>query len=259
MKKILSLTIFSLFLTLGLTSCKGDSPEPPTPPLEQGRKLLGYVDSDGTSIKTVNYDAQGRITSLAMTQIDANTNKNVNLNLVYRYTNDSIILSITNLESKAVNKVEYVLDAKHRVVKVILPETDKVEEGIYILSYNNRNQLAGCYANDGENLELTWTDGNISSVISRDEETKTTNYTYTDYNAKHFLSVDAVFGTPDLLGVDQVLFLQGYYGEYPKNLIKTETVVEDSSTLTYTYEIDAMGYVTKASDSKGKFCVFTWK
>ena len=75
MKKILSLTIFSLFLTLGLTSCKGDSPEPPTPPLEQGRKLLGYVDSDGTSIKTVNYDAQGRITSLAIAQIDANTNK----------------------------------------------------------------------------------------------------------------------------------------------------------------------------------------
>ena len=259
MKKILSLTIFSLFLTLGLTSCKGDSPEPPTSPLEQGRKLLGYVDSDGTSIKTVNYDAQGRITSLAMTQIDANTNKNVNLNWAYRYTNDSIILSITNLESKAVSKVEYVLDAKHRVVKMILPETDEAEEEMYILSYNNRNQLAGCYANDGENLELTWTDGNISSVISRDEETKTTNYTYTDYNAKHFLSVNAVFGTPELLGVDQVLFLQGYYGEYPKNLIKTETVVEDSSTLTYTYEIDAMGYVTKASDSKGKFCVFTWK
>ena len=179
--------------------------------------------------------------------------------MAYRYTNDSIILSITNLESKAVSKVEYVLDAQHRVVKMILPETDLAEEEMYILSYNNRNQLAGYYANDGENLELTWTDGNISSVISRDEETKTTNYTYTDYNAKHFLSVGAVFGTPDLLVVDQVLFLQGFYGEYPKNLIKTETVVEESSTLTYTYEIDAMGYVTKASDSKGKFCVFTWK
>ena len=142
---------------------------------------------------------------------------------------------------------------------MILPETDEAEGEMYILSYNNHNQLAGCHANDGENIELTWTDGNISSVISRDEETTTTNYTYTDYNAKHFLSVSAVFGTPELLGVDQVLFLQGYYGVYPKNLIKTETVVEESSTLTYTYEIDAMGYVTKASDSKGKFCVFTWK
>ena len=61
MKKILSLVIFGLFLSLGLTSCKGDSPEPPMPPAAQGKKLVGYVDSEGITIKTIKYDTRGRI------------------------------------------------------------------------------------------------------------------------------------------------------------------------------------------------------
>ena len=260
MKKIFSLVIFGLFLSLGLTSCKGDSPEPPMPPAAQGKKLVGYVDSEGITIKTIKYDTRGRIIFISAIRPDDETNKMVESNFTYHYTSDSIIISMSDPDGSNVISIKCELDSKGRVSKMFVPEVYDEEAVMYLFTYDKNNQLINSYASDNESQTITWSEGNITGIVNQHKKVTTqTMYTYTDYNAKHFINLGAVDGTPDILGVEGILFWQGYFGAYPKNLVKTSSVVGDDDKTTFTYKLDDQGYVVKASNSDDDFCVFTWK
>ena len=260
MKKILSLTLLGIILNLSLTSCKKDTPDEPVPPTTQGKKLIGYMDSDGNAISSVTYDERGRISFIAGTAIDDETKQRVTTNITYRYTNDSIKVSVNGDAGNLMASLKYKLDEKHRIIKAIITEFDEDDPEVYAFFYDKHNQLVRISSDDESSQTITWREGNISSVATREDgSTSIEKYTYTDYSAKHFISLGAIFGTPEMLGVESCLFMQGYYGTYPKNLIKGQFGGNGYSELTFTYELDADGYVTKASDSKGANCMFFWQ
>ena len=74
---------------------------------------------------------------------------------------------------------------------------------------------------------------------------------------------------PDIYMLDPVLFKQGFYGAYPKNLIKTYTrkeyITENGEykqverTYTLTYTLGSNNKITKITNEQGLTETYTWK
>ena len=147
-----------------------------------------------------------------------------------------------------------------RVIKAVSSEDNRTRT--YEFTYDHSGQLIRVLKGS-DMTNYVWENGNI---ISDGEST----YTYTNKPAKKFVVLeDLEYCMPMPDGVDPVLFQQGYFGKYPRNLVKTAHSVTrhgDGShyyttplEINCTYTFDSKGNVTKAKDSKGTEGVFTWE
>lgn len=259
-----------LFSLLGLavclfTACSSDNDEgeEPIPPTVSGKKISsvktvwGGEGSEGALI-TLSYDKQGKIISGKSVSTEKGETNTSNIN--YSYSNTSI--EVREIASDGYSySYNYTLDSNKRITKAQITYNNHAETCEY--TYDENGQLVGI-STDGEySYTLLWHNGNISTVIetyTQNGKTSKTieNYTYTNYSAKNLIGIDGrgVAGISDYL--DPILFMQGYFGAYPKNTISTYTR-NNEPTETQKYEVDGQGYVTKISVSDGDTYTITWE
>ena len=267
MKKSVLLGLLSLTVCL-FTACSSDNDEggEPTPPTVSGKKISsvksvwGGTDSDG-SLTTLSYDKQGRVISVKDVFTEEGKTKTSNTN--YSYSNTSI--EVREIVSDGYSySYNYTLDSNKRISKAVLTYNNHAETCEY--TYDKNGQLVGITA-DGDNVTctctLSWHNGNINTVIYSEKEipngktTKTIdNYTYTNYPIKNLIGL-GVASIPDYL--DYILFMQGYFGAYPKNPVQSMKSSTNNSVYTLSYEIDSDGNITKITDSKNRSYTLTWK
>ena len=224
-----------------------------------GERLVGYSDNLGNVYSDFKYDAQGRLISVTEAYTDPKTRSTDNSPITYIYSENTILILISYNSRKL-----YTL-ANGRVIKAVSSEYDRTRT--YEFTYDQLGQIIR--VSDGSNMtNYVWENGNIIS----DGETV---YTYTDKPAKKFVVLeDLEHCMPIPNGVDPVLFQQGYFGKYPRNLVKTAHSVTHHYNGSYsyttpleincTYTFDSKGNVTKAKEfkakeSEGQEGVFTWK
>lgn len=262
MKKSVLLSLLGLAVCL-FTACSSDNDEgkEPTPPTVSGKKISsvktvwGGEGSDG-SLTTLSYDKQGKVISVK--DISTEKGETYTSNTNYSYSNTTIEVK-ENASSGDSYSYNYTLDDNKRISKAVVTYSNHAETCEY--TYDGNGQLIGITTNGGENYSISWHDGNISTVVCTETRNGITtqiieNYSYTTYLTKNLIGSFGV-GMPD--HVDAILFMQGYFGTYPKNTISTYTSSEYKSTFTNKYEVDNQGYVTKISRSDGDICTITWE
>uniref|UniRef100_A0AB33J2U9 DUF4595 domain-containing protein n=1 Tax=Prevotella sp. GTC17259 TaxID=3236795 RepID=A0AB33J2U9_9BACT len=263
MKKSVLFSLLGLAVCL-FTACSSDNNEgeEPTPPTVSGKKISsvktiwGGDGSDGTLI-TLSYDKQGRVNSIK----DVSTEKGeiYTANANYNYSNTSIEVK-ENESGGDSYSYNYTLDDNKRISKAVVAHNNHAETCEY--TYDGNGQLAGITTNGGENYSISWHNGNISTVVCTETRNGKTsqsveNYTYTNYSTKNLIGI-AGRGVVGISYLDPVLFVQGYFGAYPKNTISTYTR-NNEPTETQKYEVDGQGYITKLSVSDGDISTITWE
>lgn len=259
MKKSVLFSLLGLAVCL-FTACSSDNNEggEPTPPTVSGKKIssVKYVwGGEGSSLISLSYDKQGRVAFVK--GVKTGTGETTTSNINYSYSNTSIevreIASAGNFYS-----YNYTLDSNKRISKALIPYKNHAETCEYI--YDEKGQLVGISSNGEYSYTLSWHNGNISTIV----ETRTingrtsqniANYTYTNYSAKNLIGIGGI-GVVGIL--DPILFMQGYFGAYPKNTISTYTR-NNEPTETQKYEVDSQGYVTKISVTDGYTYTITWE
>lgn len=262
MKKTVLLCLLGLAVCL-FTACSSDNDEgeEPTPQTISGKKISsvkevwGGEGSEGSLI-TLSYDKQGRVISGKSVSTEKGKTNTSNIN----YSYSDISIEVREIASDGYSySYNYTLDDNKRISKAVVTYSNHAETCEY--TYDGNGQLIGITTNGGENYSISWHNGNISTVVETETQNGRTsqyieNYTYTNYSAKNLIGSLGV-GMP--YHVDAILFMQGYFGAYPKNTISTYTSSEYKSTFTNKYEVDNQGYVTKISRSDGDICTFTWE
>ena len=261
MKKSVLLSLLGLAVCL-FTACSSDNDEGgnPTPPTVSGKKISsvktvwGSEGSDGSFI-TLSYDKQGRV--LSGKGVSTEKGETYTSNTNYSYSNTSIEVREIASDGDSYS-YNYTLDSNKRISKTLITYKNHAETCEYI--YDEKGQLVGI-STDGEyNYSLSWHNGNISTVIETETQNGRTsqnieNYTYTNYSAKNLIGS---FGVGMPYHVDAILFMQGYFGAYPKHTISTYTR-NNEPTETQKYEVDSQGYVTKISVSDGDTYIIAWE
>lgn len=251
MKKIL-VFVLSVCMVCGFSACSSDNDELVTvQPTWRAKKLVAGKASSGSTLDEIVYDAQGRVAKVAVT--DSYSRKQ----MTYNYSSQ-IIERVQFENGRIVDKVKYILDSKGRII-LKGSDTDTIT---YV--YDSQNQLVQTI-HDGEKFHFTWSGGNVIRYVEGDDDYAInyayTDYAYTNYDAKGcFAYADySLEFIPRLDGwVDHVLFMQGYFGNFTKNFLKSVTSYDGVST--YEYEVDADGYVTKVvNKNNGNTATFTWK
>lgn len=266
MKKSVLLGLLSLTVCL-FTACSSDNDEggKTTLPTVSGKKITSVnwwwgEDSEG-DLMTLSYDKQERVISVKEVSTEKGNTKTSNTN--YSYSNTSIEVRSNESDGYSYSGI-YTLDNNKRISKAVLTYNNHAETCEY--TYDKNGQLVDITA-DGDNVTytytLSWHNGNINTVICSEKEipngktTKTIdNYTYTNYPIKNLIGLGVV-SIPDHL--DYILFMQGYFGAYPKNPVQSRKSSIDNSVNTLNYEIDSDGNITKITDSKNRSCTLIWK
>lgn len=264
MKKSVLFSLLGLAVCL-FTACSSDNDEgkEPTPPTVSGKKISsvktvwGSEGSDGSFI-TLSYDKQGRV--LSGKGVSTEKGETYTSNINYSYSNTSIEVREIASDGDSYS-YNYTLDSNKRISKTLITYKNHAETCEYI--YDENGQLVGISSNGEYNYSLSWHNGNISTVIETETRNGRTSqniekYTYTNYSAKNLIGVGGrgVAGISDYL--DPILFMQGYFGAYPKNTISTYTR-NNEPTETQKYEVDGQGYVTKISVSDGDTYIIAWE
>lgn len=259
-----------LFSFLGLTVClftacssDNDEGKEPTPPTVSGKKISsvktvwGGEGSDG-SLTTLSYDKQGKV--ISGKEVSTEKGETYTSNINYSYSNTSIEVKTISSDGYSYS-YNYTLDSNKRISKALITYKNHAETCEYI--YDEKGQLVGISSNGEYSYTLSWHNGNISTVVETETQNGRTsqnieNYTYTNYSAKNLIGIEGrgVVGISDYL--DPILFMQGYFGAYPKNTISTYTR-NNEPTETQKYEVDSQGYITKISASDGDTYTITWE
>lgn len=272
MKKSVLLSLLGLAVCL-FTACSSDNNEggEPTPPTVSGKKISsiktvwGGGGSEEGSLITLSYDKQGRV--ISGKSVSTTKGKTYTSNINYSYSNTSIEVReiVSDGYSYSCNYTyNYTLDSNKRISKALITYKNHAETGEY--TYDENGQLVGITA-DEDNVTytytLSWHNGNISTVVGNETRNGRTSqniekYTYTNYSTKNLIGIKGrgVVGISDYL--DPILFMQGYFGAYPKNTISTYTL-NNEPTETQKYEVDSQGYITKISASDGDTHTITWE
>lgn len=91
----------------------------------------------------------------------------VESNFTYHYTSDSIIISMSDPDGSNVISIKCELDSKGRVSKMLVPEVYDEKAVMYLFTYDKNNQLINSYASDNESETITWSEGNITSIVNQ--------------------------------------------------------------------------------------------
>ena len=264
MKKIVLFVLLSFGMCL-FTACSSDNDDKENNNGGgmnlAGERLVGYSDNLGNVYSDFKYDAQGRLISVtrAYTEPESHSTDNYNHLITYSYAENTILRLYKGTGSHDNEKELYTL-VNGRIIKAVRSQYDRTST--YEFTYDQLGQIIRV-SNSNDMTNYVWENGNI---ISDGEST----YTYTDKPAKKFVVLeDLEYCMPIPHGVDPVLFQQGYFGKYPRNLVKTAHTVTHyyygsghyttPLEINCTYTFDSKGNVTKAKDSKGQEGVFTWK
>ncbi len=264
MKKTVLLCLLGLAVCL-FTACSSDNDEgeEPTPQTISGKKISsvkevwGGEGSEGSLI-TLSYDKQGRVISGKSVSTEKGKTNTSNIN----YSYSDISIEVREIASDGYSySYNYTLDDNKRISKAVVTYSNHAETCEY--TYDGNGQLIGITTNGGENYSISWHNGNISTVVETETQNGRTsqyieNYTYTNYSAKNLIGIEGrgVVGISDYL--DPILFMQGYFGAYPKNTISTYTR-NNEPTETQKYQVDSQGYVTKISVSDGDTYIIAWE
>lgn len=265
MKKSVLLSLLGLAVCL-FTACSSDNDEggEPTPPTVSGKRISsvktvwGGGGSEEGFLVTLSYDKQGRVAFVKDVYTRKGETNTSNIN--YSYSNTSI--EVREIASAGYSySYNYTLDSNKRISKALITYKNHAETCEYI--YDEKGQLVGISSNGEYSYTLSWHNGNISTVVETETRNGRTsqyikNYTYTNYSAKNLIGIKGrgVVGISDYL--DPILFMQGYFGAYPKNTISTYTR-NNERTETQKYEVDSQGYVTKISASDRGTYTITWE
>ncbi len=188
------------------------------------------------------YDTEGRIAKAL--QIN-HTNKDT-LTLLYRYSDDSIIVSYFKKDT-AYGKEEYALN--NGLITYALfafgKEGDEGGTSDFRFEYKN-NKMVRLTLNDEESTLFTWKDGNLIHLT--DEEAK---YYFADitYTSNKTTCRWDLWATTFLRYQNLALLMQGYFGDGTKfrATTLTEATSPDTTVTTYTYETDSDGYPIRCS------------
>lgn len=265
MKKTVLWSLLGLFVSV-FSACSSDDNNEPTPnPSKQTAQLVTYQLDDQhrtITLDEIKYDAEGRITKLVTSVKYKSGGGDFTIERNYTYRKDSVF-AVTN-NGGYTKHFGAKLDEQGKIVSA------KDEEGEYRFTYSNGNQLTYIYETSyGSEYEstLTWQNGNIISANVNNEKK---DYTYTDYSASDVVKLEETsMALPDIYMLDPVLFKQGFYGAYPKNLIKTYTrkeyITENGEykqverTYTLTYTLGSNNKITKITNEQGLTETYTWK
>lgn len=249
MKKSVLMGLLSLTVCL-FTACSSDNDDSNNGNLNtSGEKLVGYTEKlvgiDGSDEHVIfqdfKYDAQGRlikVTVIHATKASPYSPPFTTI-ITYSYSPNTIF------KQSPEGNVNYTL-ANGRIYKSVYSNRDQHE--ICEFTYDNTGQLTRVTSSNDGMTNIIWENGNI---VYADGST----FTYTDYPSKKFVSLDNLeYCIPD--GVEPILFQQGYFGKYPRNLVKT--IQKGSKTINYTYTFDSKGNVLTATNGWHK-STCTWK
>lgn len=212
-----------------------------------------------TKVETIKYDNKGRMIEASTTEIDPDDGTEYPVVSTVTYLPNAIM--VQTKEKENTNTTVYTLDEKGRIAQ------GQAEEKTCTYSYDKDNQLVRIKTkNDPTDIVITWKDGNVVGVAEGDEET---TYTYNALSSKKFMGINSNISMPNIESVDPILFKQGSYGVYPKNLIQSfsgYTIVNENGgtkrvkyEYTNTYTFDKDNYVTKVVCSNGYLEKFTWR
>nr|WP_294895043.1 hypothetical protein [uncultured Pedobacter sp.] len=223
MKKILLLA-FTASVMLGACKKSDDTPKE-----ELCTQVSTYTDvyesSQGDSdsdITNVTYDSQGRVSKVAWSDGSSF--------LSYTYNTGSITEDLN--DNGYLEQTVYTLDNQSRIVRAVRGTDVDVS-----YSYNAEGYLSEI--NDGsDNITFEWQNGNMV-------ESDGTTYSYYNEVAPQSYLI-TTFGE-DNMYLNSSLY--SYFGKMSKNLLKTET--EGQSTTTYQYEKDTKGRVNKITSVNG--------
>ena len=263
MKKtvLFGLLSFTMFLFTACSSDNDDKENNNGGGMNLAReRLVGYSDTRGHVYSDFKYDDQGRLISITGARSEKGSHDTYNFLITYSYAENTIF---RQLKASHYNIKNFYTLVNGRVIKAVSSEDNRTRT--YEFTYDHSGQLIR--VSEGSDMtNYVWENGNI---ISNGEVI----FTYTDKPSKKFVALEAgLYCMPIPDGVDPVLFQQGYFGKYPRNLVKTIHTVTHHyngsysyttpSELNSTYTFDSKGNVTKAKTAtesrEGEF-VLTWK
>ncbi|HTN21276.1 MAG TPA: hypothetical protein VL125_12415 [Pelobium sp.] len=218
MKKILLLA-FTASVMLGACKKSDDTPKEEVCTTVSSYST-SYDYSPDTHVKNISYDSQNRISKVTWS----------NSSLTYTYSASSITEDVN--DGGYLEQTVYTLDDKNRIVREVRG-TD-VDISYF---YDAEGHLSE--VNDGsETTTFEWQNGNLV-------ECDGTTYSY--YN--EVAPQSYLITTYGVNGIYLNSSLYSYFGKMSKNLLKTET--EGQSTTTYQYEKDTKGRVNKITSING--------
>mgnify|MGYP001684191280 CR=1 FL=1 len=265
MKKIVLRVLLGLFVCAFSACSSDDNNGPNFNPDNKEAQIATYLWENEyriITLKEITRDIEERVTKLIIVSKSKTDNDEITTEQRYTYRKDSVFMVKT--ENGYTRHVNAKLDEEGKIVSA------NDDYGVFKFYYVNGNQLSHVHENSqGSDYDtfITWGNGNIFSVNASSVKT---DYTYTDYPATHFLKInDWSMALPDIITLDPILFKQGFYGTYPKNLVSNYTrqelvnengedkQVERTHTLTYT--LDSKKNVTKITYDQGTTETYTWK
>ena len=229
------------------------------------KQLVNYETYEGkklnVAIKNIKYDGEGRIVEGTGNSIDYEERKMYEVTSTVSYLPGRI--TSQNKSNEETSTGTYILDKYDRIVE------EQKEDETRLFFYDKHNQLTlvkDTYKDYTKEIAITWKDGNIVRVAM---EGAVFNYVYSTLPADNFIGRHTLVSLPYINEVSPILFKEGYYGAYPKNLIQSyncsQTIIDNGEKemvnfeCTNTYTFDKDNYVTKVVGSNGYSETFTWK
>lgn len=227
-------------------------------------RISSFQDNTGYTYNQFIYDDEGRLTSFTVTSTDTHSGTSTE-----KFTLDYFPSFIRTSEGRT-----YTL-SDGRVTHLEEQPYRSNNYSQYDFTYDRDGQLtlvAESQYNNGillntSRTRIQWQNGNITSTESGGE---TSSFVYTGIPSNNFFPMEDLEASMPLIdGVDPYLFSKGYFGKYPRNVVKTCTVSgnDRSYTYTYNYKIDNKGNIIEVeeedsykSGSDRKYnCKYTWE
>lgn len=243
-----------LIMPITIFSCSDDDNDGPEMPkvkmgltsMEGG--YLNYQELNGLKFSNVEYDSDGRVVSYTH-----NGTSYTPIHFTYEYSQDKI-----TVKSRYDNDSEASIDRVYNLKNgIIISES----ESSIVYNYNEQNQLNSC-SGQYETYNFTWNNGNPVSVIIKEGAYKySNNFEFTsDANTLSCFQQNS-YSVVYFDLCDPFLMAAGYFGQQPKNLLKSISD-EDGDYHKFSYsDFNENGYpcTMQVSDEDGDIQEYTFK
>lgn len=214
--------MLAMTMTMPLISCGDDDDDddddiPVVPPTTETSHLLKSITGMGSTIYTMSYDAQGRLTRLNMPDDDDPFTLEVSysplkLRISYGQDETSTLSGITT------NKDGYITSAR---------VTETYDGQVYswntAIQYDNAGHIISM-TDDDETMYYDWTQGDLTSISSDDGIDYSITYSSTERNAGVFSPLWEPMGP---------MWLSGLFGQGPAHFPSSISDGDDTISLAY--------------------------
>lgn len=243
--RFIGMAVVAIIMSVNFAACGDDDEEENTPITQKYIETLKYTDDDTEYELKASYDDKNRLIKIANNDVDFTVNYGTST-IVYNSKYDHYEFSFKMNDKNYVTEITATTGSQYanEEAQFSYDGNGHLINSVYKYKYDNQEYR--------EMSVHQWKDGNLINIkTGLGDETEQFDFKYGNSinkgNIQPYYGIydNSLFKIMPTERIGSILVSSGLFGKLSRNLVSSMAMYDDERT--YTYELDANGFVNKAT------------